>query len=79
MANKAVLTREELTRTYDYNIIRTLTGIKIRMQGEGLTSLTTTKAGPREDHGMEDFSKVEHSESVYSGTPYIMITERFER
>jgi len=74
--NDSILINEEIIETcHETTFIRTLSGIKIRTFGEGLTQTTRVFAGKNDDRN--DY--ISKTKSVFSGTPYEIITTRFER
>ena len=76
-----VLARKETLETYEYATIKTLKGVKLRPIGRGITSVSTIhfsdskESIPKESDG----HLVSENESAYSGTPYRIITRRYEK
>ena len=73
------VTRKETIQTFDHAIVKTIGGNRIKIIGEGVQQRNITYAAGLEKPKEEDgFVKAGVSTMQYSGTPYAIITEKFE-
>jgi hypothetical protein len=67
--------RKSQRQSYDYYVVKTITGPKLKYQGAGIkTSEVSIASDKIEDMG----SGVELNVSAFSGTPYVVSTIRSE-